>query len=113
MTTLSLQRIIMVGSGVWALAILLISVSTFNAVNPDARIFVGSAILLSSGAALAAVWFAFQSRFGWAAGALLVSVVAPTYAVWVVNVLPLVLAGLAIAAARMSQPRLRALSQQS
>ncbi len=90
--------IVVVGSVVWAAIALVIGLVTFGDVNPDARLLVGSAIVLSVGAALGASWWATRQRFGWAAGALLISVVAPTYSFWIINVIPIALAAVSIVA---------------
>jgi len=84
------------GSAVWALAILLIGSATFINVNNDARLFVGSAILVAVAAAVGASWLAFRDHLGLAAVALTLSAVAPTYFLWVINVVPLVLAAVAL-----------------
>lgn len=99
------QRIVVIGSGGWAALILLISIGTFGQVNADARLLVGSAILVATGAAVAASWLAGRERFRWAAMALLVSVIAPTYFLWMVNILPLLLAAAALSATFWTQPR--------
>jgi len=90
------QQIVVFGSAAWAIAILLIGGATFSTVNNDARLFVGSAILVAAIAALGASWLAFRDHFGSAALALVLSVVAPTYFLWVINVVPLVLAAVAL-----------------
>ena len=90
------QQIIVFGSAAWAVAIILIGVSTFSDVNSDARLFVGSAILGTATAALGASWLAFRGHFGLAALALVLSVFAPTYFAWVINLVPLVLAAVAL-----------------
>lgn len=92
------ERIVSVGSVAWAAIIVIVSVKTFGIVNPDARLIVGAAIVLSVCAALAGSWWAARGHFGWAAGGLLVSAVAPTYFFWVVNAVPIVLALVAIIA---------------
>lgn len=86
----------MFGSVAWAVAIILIGVSTFSDVNSDARVLVGSVILVTAAAALGASWLAFRGHFGLAALALVLSVLAPTYFFWVINVAPLVLAAVAL-----------------
>lgn len=90
------QQIVVFGSAAWAVAILLIGGTTFSAVNSDARLFVGSAILATATAALGASWLAFRGHFGSAALTLVISVFAPTYFLWVINVVPLVLAAVAL-----------------
>lgn len=93
-----IRRIVIIGSLVWAVAAVGIGIATFGDVNPDARWVVGAAVGVAFVAALAASRLAATRRFGWAAVALVVSVVAPTYGAWAVNALPLVLAGLACVA---------------
>lgn len=98
------QQIVVFGSAAWAVAILLIGGATLSAVSNDARLFVGSAILPSATAALCAIWLAFRRHFGSAALALVLSVFAPTYFLWVINVVPLVLAAVALEARSRPTP---------
>jgi len=104
-----LRWAVVVGSGVWAILVLVIGVTTFGEANPDARLLAGSAVVLATAAAVDASRLAFRARFGWAAAALLVSVAAPTYFLWAVNAVPVVLAvGAILAAGREHQRSLPA-----
>lgn len=90
------QQAVVFGSAAWAVAVLVVGIATFGVVNDDARLFVGGAILAAAFAAFGASWLAFREHLGWAALALGVSVVAPTFFLWVINVVPLVLAAVAL-----------------
>ncbi len=105
--TSMLQRIVVAGSCGWAALILVVSIATFGQVYADARWLVGAVTLVAVSGAVAASWLAAQSRFSWAAVVLVVSAIAPTCFLWVVNVVPLLLAAIALAAASEREARRR------
>lgn len=89
------KQLVRWGAAAWAVIIVGVAVLTFREVNTDARLLVVALTVVSTFASLAASRWANREQFGWAGVSLLVSVVAPTYFLWIINLLPAVLASLA------------------
>jgi hypothetical protein len=80
---------------VWAVAGSVLVGAGFTSVNSDARVLVVAAGLVGVGAAALAAWMAGRGSSRLAGALLVVSIVTPTWAAAIVNVVPLVV-GLAL-----------------
>ncbi len=84
------RRIVSAGCVVWAVVGLTIAAYGWPQVNDDARLLVGSAIVIGVGAAVAAAVLAGRGAGRWAGLCLVISVITPTWFAVVVNLAPLV-----------------------
>ena len=92
------RRVLVIGSGVWALVGALVALSSIPAATPDARWLVAVASALFPAAAAGAALAARRGALRWAGMLLLVSVATPTYFAWPLNV-PALVAGLVLVVA--------------
>jgi hypothetical protein len=92
------RRVMQVGAATWAVIALAVALPSVAMASTDARVLVGAASVLGPLAAATAAVVLRRGGDRWAGALLLVSVVTPTYFVWVVN-LPALVAGVVLVVA--------------
>jgi hypothetical protein len=91
---------------VWAAVAFVVAIGSLDTVNPDSRLLVGAATIVGVLAAVAAARQLARGSDRSAGLLLLVSVLAPTYFAWILNVPALVVGLVLLAAPRAVVPRL-------